>query len=201
MNDTVALVDLPAGSRKRDAEATRAAILEAAKTQFAVLGYDCTVLRDIAREAGVDVALVKRYFGGKEALFLEALNASFGTDDVRGWDRATFAHEVAAVLAGSPHIDEARTHRFQFLLRAATSPTTAPLLNMLVQDRLLGPIREWLGGTGAGARARILAATYVGFLVERLIRDAPLLGREREEYLTRVTAIFAALITEGDEPT
>lgn len=153
MNDTVALVDLPAGSRKRDAEATRAAILEAAKTQFAVLGYDCTVLRDIAREAGVDVALVKRYFGGKEALFLEALKASFGTDDVRGWDRATFAHEVATVLAGSPHIDEARTHRFQFLLRAATSPTTAPLLNMLVQDRLLGPIREWLGGAGAGARA------------------------------------------------
>ena len=124
MNDTVALVDLPAGSRKRDAEATRAAILEAAKTQFALQGYDCTVLRDIAREAGVDVALVKRYFGGKEALFLEALNASFGTDDVRGWDRATFAHEVAAVLAGSPHIDEARTHRFQFLLRAATSPTS-----------------------------------------------------------------------------
>ena len=65
----------------------------------------------------------------------------------------------------------------------------------------MGPIREWLGGTGAGARARILAATYVGFLVERLIRDAPLLGREREEYLTRVTAIFAALITEGDAPT
>lgn len=97
MNDTVALIDLPAGSRKRDAEATRAAILEAAKTQFALLGYDCTVLRDIAREAGADVALVKRYFGGKEALFLEALKASFGTDDVRAWDRATFAHEAATV--------------------------------------------------------------------------------------------------------
>ncbi len=142
MNDTVALVDLPAGSRKRDAEATRAAILEAAKTQFALQGYDCTVLRDIAREAGVDVALVKRYFGGKEALFLEALNASFGTDDVRGWDRATFAHEVAAVLAGSPHIDEARTHRFQFLLRAATSPTTVASSSAVstVERGALGPI-------------------------------------------------------------
>ena len=62
------------GPRRRDAEATRSAILAAAKKQFALAGYDCT-LRDIAGEAGADVALVKRYFGGKEALFIEALRA------------------------------------------------------------------------------------------------------------------------------
>ena len=54
--------------RRRNAEATRAAILEAAKAQFARAGYDLTSLRDIAAEAGADVALIKRYFGGKEAL-------------------------------------------------------------------------------------------------------------------------------------
>src|ERR1700752_3182785 len=115
MNDVAALVGDPANPRKRNAEATRAAILEAAKAQFALLGYDCAVLRDIAREAGVDVALVKRYFGGKEALFTEALRASFGPDGVRDWNRATFALEMATALAGSPHVNEARTHRFQFL--------------------------------------------------------------------------------------
>jgi AcrR family transcriptional regulator len=198
MNDTAALVRDP--PRKRNAEATRAAILEAAKAHFATLGYDVAVLRDIARDAGVDVALVKRYFGGKEALFLEALRASFG-DGVRDWDRATFAHEIATALADSPHADEARTHRFQFLLRAATSPTTAPLLNVLVQDRFLGPIREWLGGPDADARARVLAASYIGFLVERLIRGEALAGREREVFIDRVTAIFAALVTESDAPT
>jgi AcrR family transcriptional regulator len=92
--------------RKRNAEATRAAILEAAKSHFAVLGYDCAVLRDIARDAGVDVALVKRYFGGKEALFVEALRASFLSDGVRAWDRATFARDMAIMLAGSPYADE-----------------------------------------------------------------------------------------------
>src|ERR1700676_946736 len=71
MNDTAALVRIHANPRKRDAEATRAAILEAAKAQFALLGYDCAGLRDIASEAGADVALVKRYFGGKEGLFTE----------------------------------------------------------------------------------------------------------------------------------
>jgi AcrR family transcriptional regulator len=201
MTDTAALVPVRTNPRKRDAEATRAGILEAAKAQFALLGYDCAVLRDIAREAGVDVALVKRYFGGKEALFVEALKASFGPDGVREWDRATFAHEMAASLADSPHADEARTHRFQFLLRAATSPTTAPLLNVLVQDRFLAPIREWLGGVDAGARARVIAASYIGFLVERLIRGEALVGREREVFIKRVTAIFAGLMTEGDSTT
>jgi AcrR family transcriptional regulator len=197
MTGTAALVPARAIPRKRDAEATRAAILEAAKAHFALLGYDCAVLRDIAREAGVDVALVKRYFGGKEALFVEALKASFGPDGAREWDRATFAHEMAAMLADSPHVDEARTHKFQFLLRAATSPTTAPLLNVIVQDRFLQPIREWLGGPDADARARVLAASYIGFLVERLIRGEALQGREREVFIERVSAIFEGLVTDA----
>jgi len=194
MNDTVALVR--ANPRKRDAEATRAAILDAAKAQFALLGYDRAVLRDIAREAGIDVALVKRYFGGKEALFVEALKASFAPDGIVDWNRATFAHDLAVTLADSPHVNEARTHRFQFLLRAATSPTTAPLLNVLVQERFMGPIRDWLGGPDAGARARVLAASYIGFLVERLMRGEALAGREREVFIDQVTAMFSALVTE-----
>jgi len=198
MTDTVALTR--ANPRKRDAEATRAAILEAAKAQFALLGYDRAVLRDIAREAGIDVALVKRYFGGKEALFVEALKASFAPDGIGDWNRETFAHDLAVTLAGSPHVNEARTHRFQFLLRAATSPTTAPLLNVLVQDRFMGPIRDWLGGPDADARARVLAASYIGFLVERLIRGEALAGREREVFIERVTAMFAALVTEPETP-
>ena len=181
--------------RRRDAEATRAAILKAAKKQFARVGYDCT-LRDIAGEAGADVALVKRYFGGKEALFVEALKDSFRANAQLDWDRTAFAGEMAVMLAGTPHADEARTQRFQFLLRAATSPATAPLLNTLVQERLLVPIRNWMGGADAEARARVLAGVYIGFLVERLIRGEALEGREREVFVTQVTAVFNTLIAE-----
>ena len=183
------------GPRRRDAEATRAAILKAAKKQFARTGYDCT-LRDIAGEAGADVALVKRYFGGKEALFVEALKDSFQANEQLDWNRATFAGEMARMLAGSPHADEARTQRFQFLLRAATSPATAPFLNPLVQERLMAPIRNWMGGADAEARARVLAGVYIGFLVERLIRGEALEGREREVFVAQVTAVFNTLIAE-----
>jgi AcrR family transcriptional regulator len=191
MSDAVLLERAP--PRRRDAQATRAAILEAAKAQFARLGYDRAALRDIAAEAGADVALIKRYFGGKEALFTEALKASFRADRLRGWDRATFAHDMAAMMAAAP-ADEARTQSFQFLLRAAASPTTAPLLNVAIQERFLEPIREWLGGEDAQPRARVLAAVFIGFLVERLIRGEALAGRERDVFVECVTAAFEALL-------
>src|ERR1700685_140142 len=87
-------------ARKRDAEATRAAILAAAKVHFARSGYDGAYLRDIAAEAGADAALINRYFGGKEGLFAAALKDSIAPDAISHWDRATFAHEVAKMMAG-----------------------------------------------------------------------------------------------------
>jgi AcrR family transcriptional regulator len=197
MSETLTPPRASAAPRRRDSQATAAAILEAAKSQFARAGYDHASLRDIAAEAGADVALIKRYFGGKEALFTEALKASFKPDRLKDWNRASFAADIAEMMAGAGHADEGRTHSFQFLLRAATSPTTAPLLNVAIQERFLEPIREWLGGADAGPRARVLAAVFIGFLVERLIRGEALVGRERAVFLERVTATFEALLDEG----
>jgi AcrR family transcriptional regulator len=197
MNDTASLTRDRAAPRKRDAEATRAAILKAAQAQFTRLGYDHVALRDIASEAGADVALVKRYFGGKEGLFTEALKASFRPDRLKAWDKATFARGVATAMADNIHANEEGARSFQFLLRAATSPTTAPLLSLAMQERFLHPIREWLGGEDAQVRARVLAATFIGFLVERLVRDEPLKGRERDIFVDHATAVFEALIANG----
>ena len=194
MSDSATLSLDRAQPRRRDAQATRAAILEAAKSQFARLGYDRTALREIAAEAGADVALIKRYFGGKEGLFTEALKDSIRTDRFKDWRRTTFPRDVATIMADAAGADEPRTQSFQFLLRAATSPSTAPLLNVAVQERFLEPIRVWLGGDEAQVRARVLAAVYIGFLVERLIRGEPLRGAERAAFVERVTATFEALI-------
>ena len=194
MSDIATVSRARSAPRKRNAEATRAAILEAAKTQFGRSGYDLTSLRDIAAEAGADVALIKRYFGGKEALFTEALKASFRPSFLQGQDRQAFSREIATMMAGPARADEARSHTFQFLLRAATSPTTAPLLNVAIQERFLGPIRDWIGGEEAPARARVLAAIYIGFLVERLIRDDPLVGPEREAFIDCAASVLEAIV-------
>lgn len=185
-------------ARKRDAEATRAAILDAARSQFAAVGYDRAGVRDIAAAAAVDVALIKRYFGSKEALFAAALKASFRADFLSHWQRETFAGDYAAIMARGAHEDEARTQSFRFLLRAATSPTTAPLLREAVQERFLDPIRAWLGGDAEPARARLLAAVVIGLLVERLIRDEPLQGQEKNDFVELAAGVFEAIAPAGE---
>lgn len=61
-----------AQARRRDSAATRQALRDAATELFAERGYDRTTVRDIAMRAGVNQALLFRYFGSKEALFEEA---------------------------------------------------------------------------------------------------------------------------------
>ena len=56
---------------------TRGDIVDAAKRVFAGKGYDGASLRAIAREAGVDPALVHHYFDGKASLFVAAMALPF----------------------------------------------------------------------------------------------------------------------------
>lgn len=181
-------------ARKRDADATRAAILAAAKIHFARSGYEGGYLRDIAADAGVDAALINRYFGGKDGLFAAALKDSIRPDAISQWERQTFGRDIAKMMANHAHHDNDRMHAFQFLLRAATSPATAPLLNEAVQDRFMAPIRAWIGGERAEARARIVASIFIGLLVERLIRDEPLANTERDAFIERTGELLQALV-------
>lgn len=56
-------------AKKKAAKAPKERIIEVAERQFAKRGFDGVSLRQITREAGVDVALVKYYFDSKQGLF------------------------------------------------------------------------------------------------------------------------------------
>ena len=64
---------LAGGRRRHDAKASRAALLRAAAALFDERGYDAATVRDIGERAAVDPALIARYFGGKEGLYLATL--------------------------------------------------------------------------------------------------------------------------------
>ncbi|WP_197717217.1 TetR/AcrR family transcriptional regulator [Glycomyces terrestris] len=55
--------------RVRDAERTKAKLLDAALTEFAANGYQGARVSAIAARAGVNKQLVSYYFGGKEGLY------------------------------------------------------------------------------------------------------------------------------------
>ncbi|SEL91183.1 transcriptional regulator, TetR family [Roseateles sp. YR242] len=57
------------------------ALLRTARGTFAKRGYDATSVRDIARQAGVDPALIAHHFGSKEALWLAVVEHIAGQID------------------------------------------------------------------------------------------------------------------------
>lgn len=59
----------------RDSEKTRQRILQSAIELFSNSSYDMVRSRDIAQKAGIDVALINRYFGSKKELFIAVLDA------------------------------------------------------------------------------------------------------------------------------
>jgi AcrR family transcriptional regulator len=59
-----------------DLDATRAKIIEAAFRQLAEHGYSALSVREIGKEAGVNHALVNYYFGTKDRLVIEVLDAA-----------------------------------------------------------------------------------------------------------------------------
>ena len=63
----------PAG-RRPGASDTRGAIIEAARAEFAEAGYTAAAVRQIARRAEVDPALVYHYFTDKAGLFVACLD-------------------------------------------------------------------------------------------------------------------------------
>ncbi|MFD3583352.1 TetR/AcrR family transcriptional regulator [Streptomyces sp. NPDC058683] len=62
-------------SRAARRQATRARILDSARTLFAERGFERTTVRAVAATAQVDPALVMQHFGSKRELFTEAVQA------------------------------------------------------------------------------------------------------------------------------
>jgi len=82
------------GGRRSGAE-TRKALLEAARRRFAASGCGGATVRQIASDAGVDAAMVIRYFGSKEALFFEAAKQT------PAWSRRSSGRPRASASARS----------------------------------------------------------------------------------------------------
>jgi TetR/AcrR family transcriptional regulator len=64
--------------RRRDPDATRAAILEAAEELFLDRGPDDTPMSEIGRRAGVTKSLIHHHFGSKKELWDEIKRLHFG---------------------------------------------------------------------------------------------------------------------------
>lgn len=161
---------LPAAGRSRNAAATRQAILDAARGRFAAEGYDGASLRDIAAAARVDAALVSRYFGGKEELFIEVLNSMGDPTELFEGPIEEFGDRVARMLLYDPHA-QPKMECVLVMLRSAASTQAADAIRHSSRENFYAPFEAYLGGPDAALRARLAGAMIMGVSIAREIDD------------------------------
>jgi AcrR family transcriptional regulator len=157
-------------TRKRNAAATRELLLKAATARFVRDGYETVSLREIASDAGVDVSLVSRYFGGKEELFSAVLSACPAPDEVFTGQKSTWGARIAAMLIHDP-IHDGKLDVIQIILRSASSPTANRVIRKNGEERFFGPFRDWLGEPNAEHRIHLAGALMKGVAFGRLVED------------------------------
>jgi AcrR family transcriptional regulator len=163
--------------KARRSDATKDAILAAARERFAADGYERATIRAIAADADIDPAMVMRYFGNKEKLFASA--AEF---DLRLPDLTQIPPEEAGTRIAGHIIDRwDDDETLMALLRAAvTQPAAADRMREIFAGQL-GPAIQAIAPGDVAARAGLIATQVLGLTLTRyVLRLPPVVAMDRD---------------------
>jgi hypothetical protein len=103
-----------------------------------------------------------------------------------------------AVLSDEPAHQE-ELNSLKLLLRCATVPALEPTLRQIVQERLMQPFVEWLGGEDAPLRAQIINLLAVGASLQPLIIGYnSLSAKDNERFRGLIARSIQRLINSSD---
>ncbi len=183
--------------RLRDAAASRLALLEAAQELFGKAGFESTTVREIGDRAGVDAALIARYFGSKADLYIAAVVAEDSGDP----SPAAFESLGQIVEAMVTRTDEHGPGPImQALIRADTSEEIRRAAQSRLRWRLVEPIAVGMENRGIDRpwlRAELVVTAMIGVSLGRSlgwleeIRSVP-----RDELVELIADALGAL-TKG----
>ncbi|MFD7706726.1 TetR family transcriptional regulator [Streptomyces sp. NPDC059785] len=168
----------PAVARRSDA--TRTAILAAARERFAADGYERATIRAIARDARIDPSMVMRYYGSKEGLFAAVLDV-----DLRLPDPARVRPQEVGRLLVSHFLDlwEENEALTAMLRVGVTNQAGAERIQGVFREQLLPVTRQVCPDPEQAAQRAALAASQVlGMALARyVLRLPPAVALHREE--------------------
>lgn len=185
--------------RPRNATASRAIILAAAREAFARDSYARVGVRAIAAAAGVAPALVLRYFGSKQQLFAAALHQDaqdLGLEAVLAGDRTRLGERLAQYVVRDPPSALLLT-----ALRAAPDPRATPLIRAAVADGIIGPIAGHLEGAHAAARATAISTQMLGLAIHYHVLQiqSELLAAGEGDILVALAATALQTYVDGED--
>ncbi|MFF2900023.1 TetR/AcrR family transcriptional regulator [Streptomyces sp. NPDC057966] len=185
----------PPEERRRDAAATRRRLLEAARDLFAERGYEGATVRVIAARAGVNQALLFRYFGSKRGLLTEVV-ALGGLEQLRATPpEELFETALRSMLTRSSEGPEDRSLEvyLRSVGRGDEAAGTLRELGEAYQSALAG-----LSGAPDGAlRADLAMAWLLGIgLMRTVVAREPLAGADPDDVCRLVLGTLGHLWAE-----
>jgi AcrR family transcriptional regulator len=196
----------PTPPHRRNAQATRAAILASARRAFAESGYDGVGVRDIAHAAGVTAMLVNRYFGSKEQLFAEVVADTMATPTILT-DHILSApnpgEAIAAALVDLTSPGATPLDGFRILFHSASSKRAAEIGREQIELHHQKTMTAALSGDLAPERAAVVLSLVAGVQVMRQMIELSALANVDPAVLRTILAplfqqlIHAAGLTDG----
>ncbi|NHC43890.1 TetR/AcrR family transcriptional regulator [Motilibacter sp. K478] len=177
-------------------------MLGAARKRFARHGYAATTVREIADDAGANVALISRYFGSKEGLFEACLTAAgdeMAESEREAFDLSQLAGSVARRMVDVP----ANGGLLEALLLSVRSSGDEQAEQ--VRARTLRTYGEKIAALAAGdggvppddveLRAQFVLALSLGLAVLRAAPEAgPLATATEQELVSPLHDVVTALL-------
>ena len=159
-------------SKPRRSAVTKATILNVARQRFASDGYELATIRAIAADAGIDPALVIRYYGNKESLFAAAAEFDLQLPDLTKLEPDDASKALVEHFLSRWEQDDT----LKALLRAAVTNESAVTKMQTIFASQLGPTIAELSGLPvkeAATRAGLLATQMLGIALCRYIIKLP----------------------------
>jgi AcrR family transcriptional regulator len=172
--------------------------MEAAKVAFSQRGYAAANVREIAAHAGINAALIIRYFGSKEKLFEEAVSEAFDLEQaLAGISRDELGQAIADLL----FTDQQDVDLTAMMVRAALDPTVSPLVRDLAQARMLEPLAKLISGRNSMLQACTLLSAVTGVWFYRFaVPLGPLADKPKQAVIKHIASLFQRIINEDTLP-
>ncbi|TDD68318.1 TetR/AcrR family transcriptional regulator [Jiangella aurantiaca] len=167
-------------TQSRRSDATRTAILTAARERFATDGYERATIRAIAKDASIDPSMVMRYFGNKEGVFAAAVSIDLKLPDLAALPRHAVGEALVTHFLAMWEENDVLTA----LLRVGvTNQAGAERMQGVFRDQLLPVARHVCPDPEQiPARAALVAMQLLGLAVTRyVLRFPPAVALSRRE--------------------
>ncbi|MCD4852482.1 TetR family transcriptional regulator [Arthrobacter sp. AK01] len=189
--------------RRSAGDHTRQAILAAARKLFAEHGFEGTSLRQVAREAAVDPAMVHHFFKGKDELF--ALCVELPADPAQvlvGVESTDPSLRAEAIVRAVLHLWEspAQHSLVAFVRGTIGSKAKTALLREMVNRTILSRVMAGVPGPAGEVRLRgnLVATQVMGLMLARyVVRLEPLASATQEDVVRWVAPNIQRYLT-GD---